>query len=30
MACLNVVVSENLLDKRMFLQTFSVIDNDSH
>lgn len=30
MACLNVVVSENLLDRRMFLQTFSVIDNDSH
>lgn len=30
MACLNIVVSENFLDKRMFLQTFSVIDNDSH
>lgn len=30
MTCLTVVVSENLLDKRMFLQTFSVIDNDSH
>ena len=30
MACLNVVVSEDFLDRRMFLQTFSVIDNDSH
>lgn len=29
MACLNVVVSENLFDRRIFLQTFSVIDNDS-
>lgn len=30
MTCLTVVVSENFLDKRMFLQTFAVIDNDSH
>lgn len=30
MACLAVVVNENFLDKDMFLQTFSVIDNDSH
>lgn len=30
MACLAVVVSENFLDRRMFLQTFSVIDNDSN
>ena len=30
MACLNIVDNENLLDKDMFLQTFSVIDNDSH
>lgn len=30
MACLADVVSEDFLDRRMFLQTFSVIDNDSH
>lgn len=30
MACLTVVDNENFLDKDMFLQTFSVIDNDSH
>lgn len=29
MACLNIVVSENFLDRRVFLQTFSVIANDS-
>lgn len=30
MACLAVVVNENFFNRRMFLQTFSVIDNDSH
>lgn len=30
MACLTVVDNENFLNRRMSLQTFSVIDNDSH
>lgn len=30
MACLTVVDNENFLDRCISLQTFSVIDNDSH
>lgn len=30
MACLAIIDNENLFNRRMFLQTFSVIDNDSN